>query len=397
MRKFILLLFLLSLAYSCGIHRKVDFLKGSVGESVYYETIPYKSTRHKIILPVTLKGDTFHFLLDTGSPTLISSEVQDKFNFPVLTADTITDIHQTKQHMKIVQVDNLKLGDVRFDGTPALVGQLDQLPWCCFEIDGFIGSNLLRNSVIRIDPWTKSFSISHDIREFNHRTMASKNLRIDWQGSPFLKIDLNEGHAVEFLFDTGSDDFVNISNRDFEIYRKKFPVQIEQSGYGSSKMGLFGKGEENHTYKIKLDSIVFCNQKILDPMFRVSDTRSKIGSRILDYGAFILDYQQEKFYFEKATEPLRYEAYSESNLGFLPVLNGNQFQVGVVWKNSFADSLNLKPGQQIVRVNEYDFTDDLEPSFCDIFINGTLRSADTLNITFQAHDGSRKRIQLIRK
>ena len=57
------------------VAQNVDFDKGTILQKKYYEVIQYESVYDKIIIPVTINGKNYRFLLDTGAPNLISNEV----------------------------------------------------------------------------------------------------------------------------------------------------------------------------------------------------------------------------------------------------------------------------------------------------------------------------------
>ena len=399
MKKIFVLILLIFISFSCGIFQsKINFNQGRANQSNYLDSIPFDYVRGKIIIPVTIQGDTFNFLFDSGAPTIISEEVQDKFSFRILGSDTISDIYSNKNKMQIVIVDSLFLGSVRFDGIPALVSRFNELPWSCFNIDGFIGSNLLRNSIIKIDINKQYVVLSDRLRkELGYLHMCPMEMKLDHQSSPHVNISLGMNIEESFLFDTGSDNFISLKTKKFNENREYLSINHLRSGFGAGSMGLFGTGQRDATYKLKLDSIKFCNSTIIEPIIRVNRTSSKIGTKIMDYGSIIMDYRDQQLFFDSEDETMTYRTLTESEFGFMPVIKDDKFQIGVIWENSLADSLGLEPGYEILQINEYDFKTSLSESFCEIFINEPLKAADTLNITYKNDEEERKFIQLIRK
>ena len=399
MRKIIILALLASGCFSCGVFEsRIDFNQGGPSQSNYYDSIPFDYVRGKIIMPVTIQGDTFNFLFDSGAPTIVSEELQEKFSFGTLGSDTIADIYSNKNKMQVVVLDSLSLGDIRFDGMPAIVSKLDALPWACFNIDGFIGSNLLRESIVKIDIDEQYIVLSNKLSKVpGYENMCSLDMVLNYQSSPYIDISLGNKIEETFLFDTGSDNFISLNTAKFKECREDLSLNNLRNGFGAGSMGLFGTGQESATYKIRLDSVIFCNFSITDPIVRVNNTASKIGTKILDYGSVIMDYRNEKLLFNPKESIMAFETLSESEFGFVPVIKNNTFQIGVIWENSLADSLGLEPGYKILRINEYDFTTSLAQSFCEVFIEEPLKSADALNITYKNTKGEKKFIQLIRK
>jgi hypothetical protein len=272
------------------------------------------------------------------------------------------------------------------------------LPWSCFNIDGFIGSNLVRNSVVKIDPDARQLLVSNSLRpEMKSHRMQNIEMELDQQSSPYVDVAFGNNLKHSFLFDTGSDDYINLEKEEFRRIKSGLTIKHLKNGYGSGTMGLYGPGKKDDTYKLILDSLFFCKYRFTNPSLKVTEADSKIGIKILEYGPVILDYSAEKLYFFSRNDPVQYKESSSSQFGFSPVLEDNHLTFGLIWENSVADSIGLKPNYRILRINEYDFTNDLEDSFCDIFIQRSLHSVDTLNIIYEKEKGRRNGIQLIRK
>lgn len=393
-------LFLLMVGvFSCGVFdSRVDFNQGKALQSEYIDTIPFDYVRGKIIVPVTIEKDTFDFIFDSGAPTIVSEQIMKRFSLPLLGADTISDTHKNKENRQIALIKRLKLGDISFGDTPAIISSFNNLPWACFKINGIIGSNLLRNSVVKIDLNNRKLLISNSIRpQMKAGEMKNISMKLDHQSSPYVHITFKENLQRRFLFDTGSDDFINLNKSEFNEIKDQMAIKNLRSGYGSGTMGLFGPGEKKDTYKLKLDSLGFCEYRFTNPLLKVTAAGSKIGSQILEYGPVILDYVNRKLYFYSKADPVEYKKLTPTEFGFSPVLENDQLKFGLIWENSVADSIGLEPGYRILRINEYDFTSSLEASFCDIFIKNSLVAVDTLNIVFENLNGKRNKIQLIRK
>ena len=399
MKKIVVLSLLILVCFSCGIFdSRINFNQGKAFHPYYCDSISFDYVRGKIILPVTIQGDTFNFLFDSGAPTIVSEKLKTKFSFVSLGTDTIKDVHANKSNKQIVILDSLLLGGVRFDGTPALVSKFDDPPWSCFNIDGFIGSNLLRNSIVKIHINKQFIVLSDRLRnDLEYQDMCSMKMNLDYQSSPHVTLALGKHIEETFLFDTGSDIFISLNTEKFNECRESLSLKNLRNGFGSGTMGLFGTGKRESTYKLRLDSVDFCNSTISEPIFRVNNTSSKIGTKIFNYGSIILDYKNQQLFFDSEDETMTFKTLSESEFGFMPVIKDDKFQIGVIWENSLADSLGLEPGYEILQINEYDFNTSLNKSFCEIFINEPLKAVDTLNITYKNDYGERKFIQLIRK
>lgn len=47
---------------------QIDLNQGAVGQKHYLDTISYQTKKGKIFVPVEIEGNSYKFLLDTGSP-----------------------------------------------------------------------------------------------------------------------------------------------------------------------------------------------------------------------------------------------------------------------------------------------------------------------------------------
>jgi len=398
MRRLMLLSVLVLSCFSCGIFQPVvDLNQGGASEQTYYSKLDFEYMRDKLIVPVTINGDTFRFIFDTGSPTIISEKLQQKFSYPSVIRDTVVDIHGNKQQMDVVRLDSLFLDRVLFEDIPALVTKMDQLPLSCYDVDGFIGSNMLRNSIVEINMNSRTIEITDNIKRFELEKYGRAEMHLNRQSSPYVSLSLHPGVKIPFLFDTGSHTFINLNLDKYRTLSEQMHFQVFREGYGSGVMGLFGTGDEKVTYQVGVDSLIICGTTVIDPLLSVTPTNSKIGVKLLEYGSVILDYREERLFFSNQDEPIRYRSTEISEFGFIPVLKKNAFRVGVVWDNSLADSLGLKPGYEIIKVNEYNFQTELEKSFCNVFIHQKLRSADTLNVLYKDNFELERSLQLIRK
>ncbi len=398
MKKSLILLIMLLTLYACGIFRgRIDLNQGGISQESYYETIPFEYIKDKIIVPVTINEEVRRFIFDTGAPAIISEGLQEEMEYKTFREEQIADINRNKESVAFVEANHLFLGDLEFNGIPAMVNSLEEVPWSCFKVDGFIGSNLIRNSVVQINKAEKQLIITDDINKLSHLGSQGE-MELDRQSSPHIKLSISGEKARYVLFDSGSDDFVNVNGEYFEVLKKhRRDFDVERTGYGSGKMGMFGAGKKEKVYRLKLDSLNFDRTTIFDPLVEVSNTGNRLGVKVLNYGVVTLDYRKKKFYFSSPEETMTFEERKRPDLGFRPVIRRDTFQVGLVWENSLVDSLGLEPGNEIIRINQFNFRDSLEHSFCRIWLNDILQGKEVFDIRYIDEKGNFRRIKMRRK
>jgi len=141
------ILFLLLLISSNIYSQSIDLNIGKANTKNYYEEISFELVNDKVIIPVTIEGERYRFILDTGAPNIISKEIYDLVKPKLIKSIPVTDASGKREYLNVVSLESLKLGNVSFEQTAALVYEQNANPlFKCFRVDGFIGSNMLRNS-----------------------------------------------------------------------------------------------------------------------------------------------------------------------------------------------------------------------------------------------------------
>ncbi|PKP15907.1 MAG: hypothetical protein CVU07_08600, partial [Bacteroidetes bacterium HGW-Bacteroidetes-23] len=185
----ILFLFVSSLIFS----QKLAFDQGKINQKNYYEEISFELVNDKIMLPVVINNKTFTFLLDTGAPNLISKRVLEEINVQNIKKINVSDANNQSDKMEMVAIESIKLGNLSFENNVTLVSDLDNhFILKCFKMDGFIGSNLLRNSVIKISLKDKKIIITDNIKNLQTKSKPSKLKLFGEQKSPYVKINFSK-------------------------------------------------------------------------------------------------------------------------------------------------------------------------------------------------------------
>ena len=104
-----------------SIGQNISFNKGQTTTSNYYSEIIYKSVKGKIIIPVKFKGKTYQFLLDTGAPNLITSNIKKHLGQRDTKLISVSDANNNKNKMELVTMPVITIGDIEFKNQTALV------------------------------------------------------------------------------------------------------------------------------------------------------------------------------------------------------------------------------------------------------------------------------------
>jgi hypothetical protein len=332
-----------------------------------------------------IEGKTYRFILDTGAPNIISQELFQIIKNDSLDTKPITDINQKKLDLQVVSIPNLVLGGVIFKNSAALVYDLELNKILdCFQIDGFIGSNMLRNSIVQIQLKNKMLTITNDKKRLHlNRKNATKLKLLGIQSSPFIWMNLyGKGKAKEqVLIDTGMAGFYDMSNKDFKIFHDKDIIQFIDSSKGSYVGGLFGSENKTEQYRSLIPKMKIAKSTFINFVTTTThDKFSKIGTDILDYGNMTIDYKNKRFYFDSFKKEINLK---KKELGFDPAFVNDKIVVGFVWNENLKKIISY--GDEIIEVNHIIIQDS---DLCDLAIKKNIfMNSDKFNLRIKKHNG----------
>jgi hypothetical protein len=297
--------------------------------------------------------------------------------------------------MELGNIPLLTIGNVSFKNSSALIFESDNnLLFDCFNIDGIIGSNMLRKSVVQIQSKKKLLILTNDSKKLQlHKNYGSKLTLVGNQSSPYITIKLKgeQAGSETLLFDTGASGFYDVCKMNYTVFEQKNIFKVISKGTGSSSTGLYGVAETNEQYQLKTPELIINNMVFKNIVTTTGDDdNSRIGSDLLNYGTVTLNFIKKVFYFEayKAVNDL-----DEKLLGFTPTIENNKLVVGFVWDDLLKDKIQF--GDEIIKVNNVEVQDR---NICD-FINKTsiFKENDTLDIVFKNSKGETSKIELAKK
>ncbi|MDB5158702.1 MAG: Aspartyl protease [Mucilaginibacter sp.] len=359
-------LFLLLSTAVCTAQR-VTFNKGGTESTNYYEEIPYEYINGVMFLTSEINGIKRKFVFDTGAPVQITPELFDELKPEIINHTEISDATGKKTTLNIVSLAALKLNNLSFTGIPALVSSSSL--YKCWHIDGIIGSNILRKSIVQILPAKHLIILTDDETKLSlNKKMQLPLITGEPQSYPFFNIQLANKKTQTVGFDTGSPTFLRMTEADASRFKNDDIIEKISTGYGINHMSLLGLQIPDSLYRLKISSLIIAGCTFTNVVTETNKSRNtRIGTKILDYGKVTIDFIHHYFYFEPAVGVVD---LSEKLWPLKTVVADDKLVVGVVW-GKLKDQ--IKSGDQIMTIND-------EPcqaiSLCD-WLNGKVE--DMLN------------------
>lgn len=371
------------------------FNKGKVNPKNYNTTIPYKDIRGLVIAEVVIKGKTYNFIVDTGAMSAISGELYEELRLQSGSEINVSDSSNLSQGMKVVTLPPVHVGDIAFEDVPAVVAN-DGFFFKCLGIDGFIGSNMLRNSVVKFSYKDRTVSFTNKLKNFAVEKRHSAALLKDkMQSNPYLQITLQNpdtaGHET-LMFDTGMVGLYDLSASTYASIKKFNVFTVLHQAKGAYSVGINGTESPTDHYMLLLSHLDFAGVTFTNvTTTTTSDIKSRIGSQMLAYGDVIIDYPGRHLYFNPyVKQPIN---LAEKNWPVQPVMREGKLVVGIVWDPSVSD--RISEGDELLKFGEIDFS-GVDP--CEAFKTDLTPKTDTaVMVVKDKKTGELKKVELIKK
>lgn len=385
----ILLLSLNSLCYS----QNINFNQGTIKNEEYFTELQFEYVNGKIILPIKINNKTYKFLLDTGAPNIITKNLNTVLNPEILQKINVSDANKNISIMNVLKIPDLEIGNIIFENSVVLSSNDDKnLVFDCFSIDGFIGSNMLRNSIIQIDTKNKILRITNNKEKLNFNKKSGIKLSlIGNQSSPYIWLNIKDKKSAkeQVLLDTGMKGFYDISNRNYNLLKNENIIKIINIGNGTKDIGLFGNSNINEQLRLLIPEINISNSIFYNiTTTTTNDNNSRIGIDLFEYGRGTIDFIDKKFYFDNFNE--NSIDLKEKLIGFSPTIMENKLSIGIVWDENLKDK--IQTGDEIIELNGTNYENY---KICDLISKKSVfKDIVIKEITVKTKSGELKKINL---
>lgn len=251
---------------SCSASKAAKYFKeGKTEQENYKVTFPFELKKGWIIVPVEIENKNYNFLLDTGSPTLVSKEFAESLNMKVIDSVKAGDAYDYKLQNKYTRLEKVKIGTIDFSETTALINDFNAVPiWSSLNVDGFIGANLMQHAVWDIDFAQQQITITDDESKLNlSEEIIENKLFIGVAGLPSIACKINEKKVWNFLVDLGYNGEIVVPFSEFKKQTENGEISDFKKSETQGVIGIYGKqNTTRESYTGIIDEIEFGNATI---------------------------------------------------------------------------------------------------------------------------------------
>lgn len=385
-----LITFLLFLSPLAAFSQAFTYNQGGPVEKNYYSEIPFENIKGKLFVNVEFSGKKHRFLFDTGAPVTITKELAAELNAKTINKTVVRDAYLHTDSTTIVQLNGIKLGDITFNQIPAIAATPPF--YACYLIEGSIGANLMRNSIVSIDN-NRHVIIFTDQKKklnLNAKNSASLQFKQSIQSDPMIQIVMRNNLKLNIPFDTGDDSFFRIDEKSITDLKPYALFDTLAKGYGADQLSFGGLQSAANKFLFKIAPFtvgdgLFNNVTVVSN----KDAIPAMGSKLLDYGVVTLDYINSKFYFDAYN---KVNDVTEKHWPVQPTFANNKFVIGLVWERA---KDQLKQGEQILAINDKDYSN---ATLCELIAAGpALHDVDKATLTIKNAEGQIRKVVITKE
>lgn len=385
-----LLLLPLLLFNECSSSWQKALTKGEIQEDVFSRKIDLELTIGIIIMPVKINGKDYRFLFDTGAPTSISKKLQEEFSFKIISKGNTIDSDKNRKKVKYVEVDSILLGDIPFIDQTAFVGDFEANPILkCLNIDGIIGSNLIRFCNWTIDYQKEAIFITNQNLDLDTSDYEVISFSTNAQFGIKTDLKLENATLTNMTIDYGSNGSLSISKSVYSTLKEKNVITKSFERSGLTQSGITGVIKKNKSEIAFIESASF-GDLTFNNIEVNSNGSGLIGSKILSRAVIHIDWSDMLLYISKEVS----NSENSAGYGFYIGQSADQsLYVQSTIKGSAAYDVGMVNNMKILEIDSLDFTSTA--TYCD-YINYT-NPSDSLSIKVMDDEGEISTFSIIKR
>ncbi|TXC78687.1 aspartyl protease family protein [Luteibaculum oceani] len=388
--KLLILLVLMGFLQSCA--PKTSSILNQGGEFTYsfYQEIPILRDGNAILLSAVVNGVEGKYLLDVGSPTVISESLFYKLNENIIGETKLGSGSEQISSAIVCEVDYFRFGELAFEKIPAVVVSDNNPYLSCYGADGIIGSNLLRNAVVHIDKAHGAVIISDDVNHFEQNLDADIEIELDLASSApecFLSINNLARQRVELS--SLEPGFLTVTNNHIETLKKYDIISFYEKAYGYfPTQNLFGPYRPQGLTRTRLSNVGLGTLSFEGVIaYGKGNVKvAKLGTDLFDHAIVTIDYKHKRLY----VKPVEGKLKINLNQKLWPVSSAyydGSLRVTGIWKDEF---MKLKETSILGRGEK-----EISSGFCENLKSKLLApSGESMELVTRSPEGDFRRTRI---
>ena len=363
--KFIPLLILACLFTSCKTASLAKNLKsGSYFSTEEVTEVVFYNQHNTLIIPVKIGENTYQFLFDTGAPNVISPEVAAAIQTQNSITQKVYDSSGKAEDLAFIEIPLIEIGGAEFRNTGAAIADFNKgNVLSCFNIDGIIGANLMRLCHVQIDYPSETIRFAKNYSALIMEDGFSVPFTHELQASPYINLKVGHKSIKKVLVDTGFTGFINLD----KSLKATTPIEEGVAKYrtiGTTTEGIFGLAAPDTSINylmgdFSLDTVQIA---LLGTVIFQGTNKKLIGNEFLNNFVTTYNWSNKTIHFspvmKAAVVPQAYE------IGFMKI--DDKLVVAWVKEGTTFQSHVVKPGTQVLIVDELDTRECSHENYCDV-------------------------------
>ncbi|MCU4165256.1 aspartyl protease family protein [Carboxylicivirga caseinilyticus] len=363
MKQIVILILIQVVTCSLSIAQsKFTFNQGQISKEQFYQILPIEYLRNKIIIQADVDGIKGRYIVDTGAMCIVFKDSTKEQNHQNLLKMPIVDANGIRNEADVIQIKEIRLGELEYHNIPALSIEAHEL-FKCFNVKGFIGSNLLRFGAFKIDIPSKELHIADSYSDFDLKKKEGQKLWLNKvQNSPFIRMEFNGVQQQGVLVDTGSDCIYSFNNKVVQRMQKKGLLNKPAfQSSGTNSQGAWSMDSMDIKSNIwRVNKLKVADSEFTDLLLRSDDASSRIGMQLLENGVFVLDYPKKRFFFQ-SIDKIKSEV---RGFGIDFIAKNDSIIVNGIWSGTKAEKEGVQIGDRLIEITGFQLRDS---DLCDKF------------------------------
>lgn len=287
---------------------KKFYEKGEVDFKQRVERINMRFENNLPFVKVTIRNKTYTFLFDSGAPTVISQAIFRELNLKKKYRRSVGDSNKNTQEQIFTELPEMKIDQVTFRNTGAVVLDLNADELRCLHVDGIIGANQMAGLVWRLNYAENQLEVAKDISGFDLRGF---DLVIPFgtsiQKTPLITIRMFD-KDLPFTFDTGFSGRLELTEVEFNPGKVQRSVRTS----GTHSTGAFGTAKPSEGYIFRAQAIGIGNSVFKEEIVSTG-SMNLIGNEFFRDFTCIMDWKSRRIYMKRMrTVPAMLESFGFS-------------------------------------------------------------------------------------